>query len=293
MLDIQEILRKVRLIEILTRKAVNERLAGTYQSAFKGMGVEFSDVRPYQPGDDFRLIDWNVTSRTGQVFIKQFHEERQMTLLFAVDVSASMHFGTTGRLKSQAVAEVCALLAFSAIRNQDKVGLLLFSEGVELYLPPRKGREHVLRLIREVLYFTPRSRGTNFEGLYSSISKLLTRRASVFICSDFMASLGRGLPALAKHHDLTAVWIEDPTELELPRSGWTEIIDPETGGKGWVNLSSRKLAESYRKLASKRQKDIRQAILKSGADMLQLQTGADPVMPLIAYMQARAKRKAA
>lgn len=293
MLDIQEILKKVRAIEIHTRKAVNELLAGRYHSAFKGTGMEFSDVRPYQPGDDYRAIDWNVTSRTGQVFIKQFHEERQQTLLFAVDASASMRFGTSVRLKSEVVAEVCALLAFSAIRNQDQVGLFLFTEGQELYLPPRKGREHVLRLVRELLYFEPAGRGTDFSAAFSTLSKVLHRKATVFLCSDFLSPMGPGLAAMARRHDLTAVWVEDAAESQIPRTGWMEIFDPETGKKGWVDTSSKVLSERFATARQRQRGEVGQALARSGTDVIRLGTDGEILRPLLAYFQTRARRRAA
>lgn len=293
MLDIQEILKKVRAIEIHTRKAVDELLAGRYHSAFKGTGMEFSDVRPYQPGDDFRTIDWNVTSRTGQLFVKQFHEEREQTLLFAVDASASMRFGTTGRLKSEVVAEVCALLAFSAIRNQDRVGLYLFTEGRELYLPPRKGSEHVLRLVRELLYFEPSGRGTDFPEAFSTLSRLLHRKATVFLCSDFLSPLGPGLPAMARRHDLTAVWVEDPSERRLPATGWVEMVDPETLESGWVDTSAGILQERFARARERQAAETHAALARSGADLVRLSTGEEILMPLLAYLQTRTRRRAA
>jgi uncharacterized protein (DUF58 family) len=293
MLDIQEILKKVRAIELHTRKAVNELLAGRYHSAFKGTGMEFSDVRPYQPGDDYRAIDWNVTSRTGQVFVKQFHEERQQTIVFAVDVSASMHFGTSLRLKSEVVAEVCALLAFSATRNEDRVGLYLFTEGRELYLPPGKGREHILRLVRELLYFEPAGRGTDFPAAFSTLSKLLHRKATVFLCSDFLSPMGPGLAAMARRHDLTAVWVEDAAESKIPRTGWMELFDPETGRKGWVDTSSKTLHRRFAGARERQRAEVSQALARAGADVIRLGTDGDLLKPLLAYFQTRAHRRVA
>jgi uncharacterized protein (DUF58 family) len=287
MLDIQEILKKVRLIEIRTRKAVNEVLAGQYHSAFKGQGMEFADVRLYQPGDDYRTIDWRVSSRTGQLHVKQFHEERQRTLVFAVDVSGSLRFGTVGRLKSDVLAEVCALLAFAAIRSQDRVGLLLFSDRVELYIPPRRGAEHVLRLVREILYFEPAGRGTDFGAAFSAITRLLPRRATIFLCSDFQASLGRGLAVLAKRHDLTAVCVEDPAELSLPAAGWVEWSDPETGRHGWTRTSSRSLRRRFHEARLRQKQLLLQALHRSGVHMVNLSTDQDVVAPLAAYFRSR------
>lgn len=287
MLDIQEILKKVRLIEIRTRKAVNEVLAGQYHSAFKGQGMEFADVRPYQPGDDYRTIDWRVSSRTGQLHVKQFHEERQRTLVFAVDVSGSLRFGTVGRLKSDVLAEVCALLAFAAIRSQDRVGLLLFSDRVELFIPPRRGAEHVLRLVREILYFEPAGRGTDFSTAFSALTRLLPRRATVFLCSDFQAPLGRGLAVLAKRHDLTAISVEDPAEFSLPPSGWIEWSDPESGRRGWSRVGSATLRRRFREGRLRQKQLLLQGLHRSGVRMVNLTTDQDVLAPLVAYFRAR------
>jgi len=292
LIDIQEILKKVRYIEIRTRKMVNEVFAGRYQSAFKGTGMEFSDVRLYQPGDDFRSIDWNVTSRTGEVHVKQFQEEREMTILFAVDVSPSMRFGTHERMKSEVVAEVCALLAFSAVRNQDRVGLLLFSGEIELYIPPRKGREHVLRIIREVLYFEPKGRGTDFPQAFSTLSSLLPRRGTLFLCSDFLSPLSTGFPVLCRRHDVTSIWVEDPAERELPPSGWVEVVDPESGTTTWADLGSGSLRNRYRETRGRQRTSIRESILRSGSDLIHLSTGEDFTVPLIRFFQERARRMA-
>ncbi len=293
MLDIPEILKKVRLIEIRTKKAVNEVLAGEYHSLFKGQGVEFRDVRLYQPGDDFRTIDWNVTSRTGELHVKQFHEERQRTLLFAVDVSPSLRFGTAGRLKSEVLAEVAALLAFSAIRSQDRVGLLLFSDRVELFLPPKKGAEHVLRLVREILYFEPQGRSTSFEEAFAALNRLLPRRATVFLCSDFQGTLGAGLKVLARRHDLIAVCVEDPAELSLPPSGWVEWVDPETGRHGWADTSSRTLRKRFHAARLRQRHLLAQTFYRAGVDALTLGTGADVVPPLVSFLRQRARRRSA
>ena len=290
MLDIQEILKKVRLIEIRTRKAVNEVMAGQYLSSFKGQGMEFSDVRLYQPGDDYRTIDWNVTSRTGELHVKQFHEERERTLLFAVDVSGSLRFGTSGRLKSEVLAEVAALLAFSAIRSQDRVGLLLFSDRVELYIPPRKGREHVLRIVREIIYFEPRGKGTDLAHAFSALNRLMPRRATVFLCSDFMGSFGKGLPVLARRHDVTAVWVFDPAENDLPASGWLEWEDPETGRHGWSPTSSKSLRQRFHRSRIRQEQSIRETLRRAGVGTVRLDTRGDVLMPLLAHLRERGRR---
>jgi uncharacterized protein (DUF58 family) len=293
MLDIQEILKKVRLIEIKTRKAVNEILAGEYHSSFKGQGVEFRDVRQYCPGDDYRSIDWRVTSRTGQLHVKEFHEERQRTLLMAVDVSGSLRFGTTPSLKCDVLAETCAMLAFSAVRSQDRVGLLLFTDRVELYIPPRKGWEHVLRIVREILYFEPEGRGTDFTVAFSAINRLLPRKATVFLCSDFQAPLRKGLAVLARHHDVTGIYVEDPAEMALPRSGWVEWIDPETGRHGWSNTNSRSLRQKFHDARLRQKQQVFQTLRRAGVDVLDLNTSSDVVGPLVRYFRARTRRRVA
>ena len=293
MLDIAEILTKVRLIEIRTRKAVKDILAGQYHSAFKGQGIEFNDVRLYQPGDDYRSIDWMVTSRTGELHVRQYNEERQQTLLFVMDVSGSLRFGTAGRMKSEVLAEAVALLAFSALRSQDRVGMLLFSDRVELFIPPRKGREHVLRLIREVMYFEPKGRGTDFSIAFAAVSHLMPRKATVFLCSDFLAALGRGLPVLARHHDVTALHVEDPAELDLPPSGWVEWVDPETGRNGWTHTSSAVLRRRFRDTRLRQKQLLLQALLRAGVPTVGLGTGGDVLTPLVNYFRSRGRSRVA
>ena len=290
-LDIREILKKIKLIEIRTRKAVNEVLAGEYQSIFKGHGMEFSDVREYQPGDDYRSIDWNVTSRTGELHVKQFHEERQRTILFAVDLSGSLRFGTSGKLKSEVLAEVCALLAFSAIRSQDRVGLFLFSDRPELFIPPRKGSDHVLRIVRDIMYFEPAGRGTDFTEAFSALNHLLPRRATVFLCSDFQAHLGRGLGVFAKKHDLTAIYVEDPAELNLPPSGWLEWVDPETGRFGWTRTSSSSLRKRFHAARVRQKQLLTQTLRRAGVDIIPLGTDMDILSPIVTFFRSRARRR--
>lgn len=293
MLDIQEILKKVRLIEIRTRKAVNDVLAGQYHSAFKGHGMEFNDVRLYQPGDEYRSIDWRVTSRTGELHVKQFDEERQQTLLFAVDVSASLRFGTAGRLKSEVLAEAVALLAFSAVRSQDRVGMVLFTDRVELFIPPRKGREHVLRLIREVMFFEPKGRGTDFPNAFAAISRLMPRKATVFLCSDFQAPLGKGLPVMARRHDVTALLVEDRAEIDLPPSGWVEWVDPETGRHGWADTSHGKLRKRFHETRLRQKQLLLQSLLRAGVPAVSLETDRDVLGPLVNYFRSRGGRRVA
>lgn len=292
MLQIEEILRKVRRLEIKSRKAVTEKLSGAYHSTFKGRGIEFLDVRPYQPGDDFRSIDWNVTSRTGSLHIKQFFEEREQTIIFAVDVSASMRFGTKDRLKSEAVAEAVALLAFAAAMNNDRVGLILFTEDVELYLPPKKKREHILRLIRELLYFTPRKKGTDYEKTLAAIARIFPRKSSFFFCSDFMKTPSfNGFRILAKKHDLTLISVEDPAETRLPDSGWIECEDSETGEWGFIDTSSKAVRRKFKVFAEAEGKHFVNQTRKSNIPLIELATDTD-VLPLLEkYFAERSKRR--
>lgn len=291
MLEIEEILKKVKRLEIKSRKAVSERLAGAYHSTFKGRGIEFLDVRRYQPGDDFRSIDWNVTARTGELHIKQFFEEREQTIIFAVDVSGSMKFGTKGRLKSEAMAEAVALLAFSASMNNDRVGLILFSEEVELYLPPKKKREHILRLVREIIYFAPQKKGTDYDKALSQISKLTPRKATLFLCSDFLDLPSfRGLAILAKKHDLTLISIDDPAERSLPSGGWIEYRDSESENWGFVNTSSKILKRKLKVIRDSEKGNFISRARKSNLRTVYLSTGTEVLPALERYFMERTKR---
>src|SRR5690606_7956998 len=226
-----DILAKVRQIEIYTHRLVNDVMAGSYHSTFKGRGMEFEDVREYQPGDDVRAIDWNVTARTGVPFIKRFREERELTVMLMVDLSGSTDFGTSEQTKGELAAEICALLAFSAIKNNDRVGLLIFTDRVEKFIPPKKGKNHVLRVVREVLFHKPMHRGTNVPAAVEHVMKVLKRKSVVFLLSDFIpgARLRRPLSALNNRHDLIALRISDVREHDLPAMGLVQFHDPETG----------------------------------------------------------------
>lgn len=225
-----ELARQIRFIQIYTRRVVDDILAGEYQSVFKGRGMEFDEVREYQPGDDVRLIDWNVTARSGHPFVKRYVEERELTVLLAVDISASGSFGSVRKRKSEVAAELCSLLAFSAIRNNDKVGLLLFSQQVERFIPPRKGASHVLRIIREVLGFQPQGQGTDIGLALDYLGRVLHKRAVVFLLSDFLAAdFAKPLGLLARRHDLIGISITDRRELALPSLGLLHLVDAESG----------------------------------------------------------------
>jgi len=287
-----EILRKVRRIQIVTAALVQDFFAGQYHSAFKGRGMEFEEVREYQPGDDIRTIDWNVTARTGRPFIKHFREERELTVLLVVDVSPSQDFGTRAQLKSELVAELGATLAFSAIQNNDKVGLLLFTDRVERFVPPRKGPRHGLRVVRELLYHLPTGRGTDIAAALDYLNRIQRRRAVVFLVSDFQAPPFDAALQVARHrHDLIPVIVEDPRERELPPVRFVELYDPETGGQVLVDTGSRALRRRYAALAAERRARLRAALGRLRLDAIEIATGEPFVAPLKAFFRRREQRR--
>ena len=288
----RDILRTVRRIEIRTSRVVTESLAGRYHSVFRGRGVEFSEVREYAPGDDARSIDWNVTSRMGQPYIKTFVEERELTVLLVVDISASAGFGTAGRLKSEVAAEVAAVIAFAAIRNLDRVGLLLFSGGVDLFLPPGRGIEHVLRVVREVLVRRPAAGGTGLGRALDTLARLQRRRGVVFIISDFLdtdweAALGR----LARRHDVIAVTVEDRLESALPRAGLIRLVDAETGGTRVVDTASARVRRVYAERAAARLEALAGTLSRAGVDRIRLRTDQPWERPLVQFFRRRERRR--
>jgi uncharacterized protein (DUF58 family) len=287
----REILRRVRQIEIRTRRAVQDILGGEYHSVFKGRGMEFDEVREYAPGDEIRDIDWNVTARTGRPFIKRFVEERQQTVFFLVDVSASSVFGSTGQLKSEMAAEICAILAFSAIQNNDRVGLLTFSGEVENLIPPAKGRKHVLRVVRELLFATPQGRRTNIALAIDTLNKVLKRRAIVFLVSDFIApDLRRPLMLANRRHDLIVVRLGDAREEELPSAGILSLHDAETGERMLVDTSSRGVRERFDEYNRRRRMDLDRMFVSLGIDNIQVRTGEPYLEPIMRFFRMRAKR---
>ncbi len=292
--DTRDILRKIRRLELRTRRLVESSFAGQYQSVFKGRGMNFEEVRPYSPGDEIRAIDWNVTARTGEPYIKKFTEEREMTVMIVLDVSASGNFGSVQESKRELAAEVAAILAFSAIHNNDKVGLLLFSDRVELFIPPKKGRHHILRLIREMLYFDPKGRGTDLAGALEYMNKLITRRAVVFVISDFFTGdFTRPLTLSARRHDMVALPIVDPAEEELPDVGVILLEDPETGEQIEVDTSRRAITQNYADLAALRTKELTSMFGARGIDMVSLRTDKDYLPVLRNFFDRRGRRMAA
>jgi uncharacterized protein (DUF58 family) len=284
-------IRKIRRIEIRTRRLVNESLAGEYHSVFRGRGMEFSDVREYQAGDDIRTIDWNVTSRMGHPYVKKFVEERELTVALVVDASASRDFGSAGRMKGEMAAEVSALLAFSAIQNNDRVGLLQFTDRIEKYVPPKKGRTHVLRVIRELLYASPVSKGTDIGATLDYAMRVFRKKSVMFLISDFMASgYERALKRAIRRHDLIAIVISDPREEALPRVGLLEIEDAETGRTMVIDTSDPVLQKLFRERTQQARSQRSRLFKKLGIDFIELGTDRPYDLPLVRFFKARARR---
>ncbi len=287
----KEILKKIRFIEISTSRLVNTVFAGEYHSVFKGRGMEFDEVREYDPGDDIRDIDWNVTARMGHPYTKKFVEERELTVMFLVDASSSGQYGTKGKTKSELIAEICALLAFSAVKNHDRVGLIIFSDQVEKFIPPKKGKLHVLRVVKEILSFRPKHRLTDINVALKALNDVVTKRATVFLFSDFLTENYQKLLKIShKKHDVVAVVVEDLTEKEFPvMSGPLELEDAETGE--FFTLNTGKGFRERFKTEWGRRKEERDRIFNSvGLDRIELEPGTNYTTPLIRFFKAREKR---
>jgi uncharacterized protein (DUF58 family) len=288
-----EVLRNVRRIELATRRAVNAELAGRYHSVFKGQGMAFSEVRPYAPGDDVRHIDWNVSARHQEhgLFVKQFIEERELTVMLLVDLSASGDFGTRGKRKRQLLAEAGALIAFSAIKNNDRVGLILFTDEVELHLPPRKGRRHVLRVIREIIEARPQRTRTSIASALAFLSRAQKRRAVSFVLSDWLdQGWDRALKIAKARHDVVAMRVSDPAEHELPDLGLLEVEDAESGEIVLVDSASPAVRRAYAERRRSAFASSRRRLLQLGCDLVDLETDKDLVGPLVGFFRARAAR---
>lgn len=286
-----ETFRSLKRLEIRTRRLVNDLFAGRYHSTFKGRGMTFSEVREYAPGDDIRAIDWNVTARMSAPFIKVFSEERELTILLVVDNSASLRFGTVDRSKHALAVELGALLTFSALRNSDKVGLLLFGAGVERYVPPRKGRLHALRLLRDMLVLEPRAKATALGDALAYLNRVQRKRAIVFLLSDFLASgWERQLGVTARRHDTVAFVVEDPRERELPAAGWVELEDLESGERVLLDSSDADVRARYAALAAERRSARDAVFRKLGLDAIPLETGTPYIKPLLGFFETRARR---
>ncbi len=287
----REILKQVRRIEITTRGLVNEVFSGEYHSVFKGRGMSFAEVREYTYGDDIRGIDWNVTARTGAPHIKVFEEERELTVMLVVDASASADFGTRNRLKSELATELCSVLAFSAIKNNDKVGLILFTDRIECFVPPRKGRRHGLRVLRELLYHPTTGTGTDLGGALEYLVRVIRRRAVVFLASDFIAhGFESALSVTARRHDLVAIRVGDPREEEMPPLGFVDFEDPETGARTVVNTSGRPFRTRFRRLRAVARERANEAFRRSKIDTIDVSTGVPYEQSLRRFFKERARR---
>ncbi|HMQ75920.1 MAG TPA: DUF58 domain-containing protein [Flavobacteriales bacterium] len=284
----KELLKKVRLIELKTRGLTDHIFSGEYHSAFKGRGMAFSEVREYMPGDEVRTIDWNVTARLDHPFVKVFEEERELTVMLVADVSGSADFGSTERTKRELITEVCATLAFSAIKNNDKVGLILFSGTVERYIPPKKGRSHILRLVRELIEFNPQQRGTDIAGALRFLNSVIKKRSIAFLISDLMGSgYEDALKIADRRHDLVVLRTADPREGELPDLGLVLVQDPETGERHWVDTGSARVRKAYRTEALKHAARTRDLLRRSGIDHAVIGTREGYVRPLMDLFRQR------
>jgi uncharacterized protein (DUF58 family) len=287
----RDILKDIRRIQITTSRMVTDVFAGQYQSVFKGKGMEFDEVREYIPGDEIRSIDWNVTARTGHPYVKKFTEERELTVMLLLDMSASSFFGTRGQMKAQLAAKICSVLALSAIKNNDKVGFIAFTDRIEKFIPPRKGLRHVLRIIREALYFKPASTGTDIVLALEYLNRVTTRKTVAFMMSDFFAADFKKMLAVAnKRHDIVAVTITDPAELELADAGLVKLCDPETGKDFIVDSSDKNIRSQYRANAQIRHKQ-RTAIFRAvNVDCIDVFTDVPYSKSLIRFFKARERR---
>ena len=289
-----EILRIVRRIELRTRHLVDTVFSGEYHSVFKGQGMAFAEVREYQMGDDIRSIDWNVTARMGHPFVKVYDEERELTVMLMVDASASGDFGTVSQMKGEIGVEICALLAFSAIQNNDRVGLIIFTDDVEAFIPPKKGRKHVLRVIRELLYFRPSRRGTDIGAALDTLNRINKRKSVVFLVSDYLASgYEAALRVSCRRHDLIAVVLQDPRERELPDIGLVEVEDAETGREMLVDTSDREFRVLFRQLNERLEERRDQLFRSVGVDRVDIRTDASYVDALMRFFRKRAQQIAA
>lgn len=288
-----DLINKIRRIEIRTRRLVNDSFAGDYHSVFKGRGMAFDEVRPYQIGDEIRTIDWNVTARTGEPHVKRYVEERELTVMLVVDASASENFGSVHRFKRELAAELTAVLAFAATTNNDRVGLLIFTDQIELYIPPRKGRRHVLRLIRELLAFEPQSKGTDVRLALENVNQILKRRSIIFLVSDFMAdpqSYRQAMAITNRRHDLVAVDLRDPLEATIGDVGLLALEDPETGQIVWVDTGSRSWQAAYQKGVTEQEASKGRVFKQASIDRIDIGTDEDYTGPLTAFFHERARR---
>ena len=289
-MDTKELLKKVRKIEIKTKGLSRHLFSGEYHSAFKGRGMSFSEVRNYQFGDDVRNIDWNVTARTGEPYIKVFEEERELTLMLLVDFSGSSFFGTRKRMKNELIVELAAVLSFSAMNNNDKVGLLCFADEVELFLPPKKGKGHILRIIRELINFKPSGTSTNLKSALEYFNNVIKKRAICFILSDFITEgYEEPLRIACKRHDLIGLHITDPTEKELPNVGLIKALDSESGKSKWLDTSSKAIREKYAEAFRTNQDKFTKTMRSSGGDILEVNTAESYINQLLQFFKRRSR----
>jgi len=288
----KDLLKKVRQIQIRTSHQVTEVIAGEYKSAFKGRGMEFDEVREYQPGDDVRTIDWNVTARTGKPYVKRFVEERELTVMLVVDASSSGSFGSTDKSKNEVAAEIAALLAYSAIRSNDRVGLIVFTDQIEKYVPPKKGRSHVMRVIREILFLeTPEHGATDISSALEYLQKVCPRRSVVFLISDFICdNYSQTMMLASKKHDLIPVSITDPRECKFPNIGFIDLMDAETGERILVDTSDSKIRKTFRALGFQRQERLKKQFRQMNADAISIETDKSYVDTLVRFFKLREKR---
>lgn len=287
----KDILKKIKQIQIHTRRLVSDAFVGEYHSVFKGRGMEFDEVREYQPGDEIRTIDWNVTARMGRPFIKRFVEERELTVMLLVDISPSGNFGSAEQLKNEVATEICALLAFSAIKNNDKVGLIIFTDKVEKFIPPKKGIKHVSRVIRELLCAQPTGKGTNIPVALEYLNKIAARRTISFLVSDFIAvNYAHALRIANKRHDVIAVSITDPREQELPNVGFVELRDAESGETLLVDTSNTHARKEYSALCNRQAQERSKLFRSMGVDEIVINTGKHYIDPIVRFFRIREKR---
>ncbi|GAB4282835.1 MAG: DUF58 domain-containing protein [Marinilabiliales bacterium] len=285
-----DILKKVRKIEIKTRGLSHQIFAGEYHSAFKGKGMIFSEVREYQYGDSIRNIDWNVTARFNHPYVKVFEEERELTVILVIDVSGSKNFGTNKQLKRYLITEVSAVLAFSAIQNNDKIGVIFFSDKVEKFIPPKKGRQHILRIIRELIDFKPENQGTNISSALKFLTDAIKKRSIAFIISDFVDdNFEDSLKIASRKHDVVALQVKDRREINFPDIGLVKVFDPETNESVWIDTSNQKTRNDYRKWWENHNATIKKIFSKNGIDSVDILTGEDYVKPLINLFKMRGK----
>ena len=287
-METKELIKKVRKIEIKTKHLSNQIFSGEYHSAFKGRGMAFSEVREYAVGDEIRTIDWNVTARFNEPFVKVFEEERQLTVMLLVDISASGMFGTRNQLKRETITELCAVLAFSAVSNNDQIGLILFSDKIEKFIPPKKGKSHILRIIRELINFEPTGKATDIALSLKYFTQMIKKKSIAFVLSDFMdEGFADALKIASRKHDVVALKIHDKADAELPNIGLAQFQDLETGELKWINTSAKKVRKNYRLKQEEQEERVRQIFLKSKTDFAEILTDEEYIKPLMNLFKKR------